>query len=460
MILYSGIDRIEVKRLTNNLDEHSSSILKEFQKELIVDDSLFSNESNEKLLMILDKNSGLAPYSHEFCRSGLDPQVISGFISAITSFMGVVTGERQSHWKTEFGSDSVLLVEMGDWTIGVLTASRETNEARSKLRSAVLEFEDCFAVLRNANGIEGSAFGDFDKYIRMMFVDERISSRTLVIKRLEWRSAISDFELPSVAFSVSKILLGFKDAQTVKEIAEFQKLQIEEVIKTISKAFWNNAVFLKFVPTENDILILSEGASTILFQKTNPLNLTNASLNVIARFNGRTSLFHFMNNMDDHELKVLLDELGTLVNKGFVQRISVERRRVLSNECILSSLTSRGALTIGHKKMKQIFDNIRRVGGAHHPWISRITLDDNMQARCIIEESMTPTDLDDLANALEFFSEELSRHLSKRWIGRVTGRILRKIRNDCQASWTSHLQNQQDEMNYASEGSRRYNLDV
>jgi hypothetical protein len=59
----------------------------------------------------------------------------------------------------------------------------------------------------------------------------------------------------------------------------------------------------------------------------------------------------------------------------------------------------------------------------------------------MLEESMTPTDLDDLAYALEFFIEELSRQLSKRCIGRIIRRILRKIRNNCQASWTPHLQN-------------------
>ena len=439
MIKIPDNDKIEAKRLTNNLDERSSSIPEEFLQGRIIDDLRCSTDSNEKLLLILDKNSGLAPYSHEFSKGNLDPQVISGFVSAMTSFMGVVTGEKQSHWKTVYGTDSVLLVEPGDWTIGVLATSRETNEARSKLRSAVLEFEDCFAVLRNAGDIDGSAIREFDQYIRKMFVDERITGRTLVIKRLEWRSSISNFELPSVAFSVSKILLGIEGAQTVREIAEFQNLQIEEVIKIVSKAFWYNTVYLKFIPAETDILTLSEGTSTILFQKTNPLNLTNASLNVIARFDGRAPLIHFTRRMNEDELKVLLDDLGTLVNKGFVQRISVERRRVLLNECILSLLSSRGASIIGHKQMKQIFDTIRRVGGTHHPWISRVMLTDRIQAQCKLEESMTPTDLDDMANALEFFITEMGEQLSKRYVGRVVERMLRKIRNDCQASWTPYL---------------------
>ena len=55
----------------------------------------FSNSicSNEKLLLILNKESGLAPYSHEFIEGAQDPQVMSGFISAISSFMGEATGK-------------------------------------------------------------------------------------------------------------------------------------------------------------------------------------------------------------------------------------------------------------------------------------------------------------------------------------------------------------------------------
>jgi len=46
--------------------------------------------------------------------------------------MGTVTGEKQSYWKTVYGSDSVILVETGEWTVGVLVTSRETSEGRSK----------------------------------------------------------------------------------------------------------------------------------------------------------------------------------------------------------------------------------------------------------------------------------------------------------------------------------------
>ena len=379
--------------------------------------------------MILNKNSGLAPYSHEFSKSILDPQIISGFISAMTSFMGVMMGEFQTHWKTEYGSELILLVEHGVWAIGVLVVSRETADGRSRLGRVVHEFEDYFTVLRDSDGIEGSALDDFDQYVRRAFVNEQTTGRTLVIKNPEWRRSLFAFDFPSTAFAVSKILLGFEEKQTVKKIAEFQNLSIEDTIDLVSKAYWCNAVFLKHIPPDDEILTLSERSSTILFQKDNPLKLSNVTLNVTARLDGRTSISQLVENIDSQDFSILLEELGTLVNRGFIQKISLEQRRVLLNESILSFLVSEGASFIGNKRMKLNFEAIRKSWGNRYPRIYRVALTDKMRVRCIFDENMTPDGLDDLFSALELFIQELSGHLSRICGERVVERMFLKMKS-------------------------------
>lgn len=399
-------------RLVDNLIEKTPRTSKDVLNKLSLDIFYDPDIANEKLVMILNKNSGLAIYSHEFCKSNLDPQIISGFISAMTTFMGEMMGNLQTHWKTEYGSDSILLVEHGAWSIGVLVVSRETSEGRNRLGRAVHEFEDCFTTLKDSDEIEGGAINDFDQFVRKSFVNEQITSSTLVIKNPEWRNLLFAFDLPSTAFAISKILLGFEERHTIKEIAEFQGINIEDAIDLISQAYWNNVVFLKHAPDSNEILTLSERASTVIFQNDNPLKLSNATLNVTARLDGRTYLSQLLDGVDNQDYDTLLDELSTLFNRGFIQRISLGQKRVLRHESVLSFLAFEGSSLIGQKKMKQTFEAIRRSWGERYPRVYRIMLTDRMRVRCIFDENMTTFDLEELGNALELFIRELKEYLA------------------------------------------------
>jgi hypothetical protein len=399
------------------------------------------NTFNEKLLMIVNKNSGLAPFTHEFVEGNQDPQVLSGFISAMSSFMGEITGDTQTQWKTAYGSNSILLVEGGEWSTGVLAASRETSEARSKLRRVVREFEECFEFLKDAEGTHQSIFREFHHYVRREFVDERVTGRTVVMKNPAWRESMAKLDLPSEAFRISKVLLSFKEDTTVNEISEFHKLRLEEVIDIVSRACWHGMVNLKYVPCDDDILALSDKTSSFLFDKRNPMNLSSSSLSVIARLNGRKPLSYFLNDMIIQDLDLILSTLGTLVNKGFIQRISVEKRLVLLNECTLSKLVSKGANIIGRRKMKHDFESIRKRGVMSHPWVGRIILEDGMRVRSILEESMTPVDLDDMYDALDYFIKEMNECLSKRCGNRIAEMLLLKVRSQCNQAWTPYLSN-------------------
>lgn len=421
--------------MTNNTDQQSPTTRSKTLPALTMSDISFTCQPNEKLLIILNKNSGLSLYSHEFCRSGIDSQVISGFISAMTSFMGFVMGKQQPSWKTVYGTDSVILVEAGEWTFGVLAVSRETYEARSMLSRVATEFEECFKVLKNSDGIEGSAFRDFDQLVRMTFVDNRITGRTLVLKRQEWRTLVSTFDLPSTSFIVSKILSDYDGVHSVQEIAELHSFKIDDVIRNVSIAFWNSAVDLKFVPSDDDILVLSEGASSVLFQKANPLQLATESLKVLALFDGRTKLSHLMKGTNHTEIRRLLEDLGILVNRGYIQRIPEEGLYALLNECILSFLMSKGALLVGRKRMGLLYDRICEEGSKFHPWINRIMLTDTMQVYCVFEYGSSFDILEDIIDTLDFFIRELRQLLSKIIGGELVDRLLCSIRASCTETW-------------------------
>jgi hypothetical protein len=91
--------------------------------------------------------------------------------------------------------------------------------------------------------------------------------------------------------------------------------------------------------------------------------------------------------------------------------------------------------------MTNDFEEIREQGGRNHPWISRIKLQEKMSARCMLEGSMTPIDLDDMYDAVEYFIEEIVKYLSKRCGRRVTNRLLKKVRTQCHQKWAPYLSN-------------------
>jgi len=409
--------------------------------ELLSETNTTQFATNEKLLLIMNRHSGLSPYSHSFVEEGQDPQVLSAFVSAMTNFMGELNGEKDSNWKTVYGSDSILLVERGDWILGALVASRETNEARSKLRKIIREFEDSFAVLKDADGIDTKMFRDFDEYVRRVFVDERITAKTQVTKMYHGKPSLSRFRLPSTAFKVSKILLGFEETDSIENIARFQKLSTKEVIETIAKAYWQGIVKLQHIPSDNDILALSEKAASIIFHKTNPLAISGATLSVISLLDGRTSLSNLTNDMIIQDQELLLVEFSLLINNGFIQRISVEKRLVLLNQCLLSNLVFRGSFKIGKREMKSLFQTIRKHSRIYHPRISRIILTDDMHARCILEESMTPVDMDDMCDALEYFIKEMVEHLSSRCGIQTTESLIQTARRESNQIWGPYLEN-------------------
>ncbi len=138
---------------------------------------LHTDLSNEKILILFNIRHGLAPYSHTFTRSYIDEQVLAGFISAMLSFMEETTGSQCSHLQTEYGPDSTLIAEIGEWVVGVLIVNRVTSDLRSKLRRVVKQFEAEYAFLKDIDTITGKIYSEFDRSVRQAFVDERISER-------------------------------------------------------------------------------------------------------------------------------------------------------------------------------------------------------------------------------------------------------------------------------------------
>ena len=399
----------------------------------------YSEISNEKVIFVLNKFTGLAPYSHEFVSGEQDPQILAGFVSAMTSFMGELTGSDQARWKTEFGSGSTLLVEVGEWTTGVLAVSRETNEGRSKLRRVVMEFEDSFKYLKHDDAIESRLFKDFDQFVRRTFLGNKLTGRSIILKSSNRYDASGQYESPSIAFKIAKFLHQTTSGQSLSEIVEAQGLTMRELEDLVSRALWKNAIYLSYVPSDDDILSTSEKSSGILLSRENPLRISLPTLRIVTALDGRSPLISIVEKLNLWTTNSVLYELGNLVNKGYLQRASIERRLLLLNECILSAFVRACVKVRGSSDATNYFFTGQEEGIEMHPWVGRIQLQDNMAVRCQLDETMTPEDLDGMYDAVEFLILGVADRLSND-AGPLSAKyLLSGIRKRCRAIWSSYL---------------------
>jgi hypothetical protein len=374
--------------------------------------------SNEKVLFLLNRGTGVSPYSHQFMPEEIDPQILSGFISAITSFMDEASGPAKTHLQTVDSSDASFLLEGGDWIIGVLSVSRETNEARSKLRRVVREFEEQFSSLKNADGFEISIFKDFDRFVMDLFLSDRISERTLILKGWDWPKFCRSFDVPSESIGVNKLLNQAEDKQSIKEVAQSQGLNLDEAFNLVSIAFWKNALYLNYVPSDE---------------------LSPGTVRILGALDGRRPLSSSLKMLGGQGVERVLLELGSLVNRGYLQNISLERRLVLVNECVISQLFQVCTQAMGAGKATKTLYAAIEARVETNPWTSRIRLVEGSIGQSAIDMSMTPADLEALTSAMELLTNDLEKEL-----GIVTGKsnaksMLFSVKKRCRESWRPYI---------------------
>ena len=398
------------------------------------------NMSNEGVLFIVNQYTGLSPYSHEFVHGSHDPQILSGYVSAMSSFMQEVTGLEQQNWKTVFGPSSTLLIEAGEWSLGVISVNRETTEVRSKLRRIIREFEDTFDILKESDYLEGKAFRDFNQFVRRVFVDDRLTEDSIVTKSVDWIGKCHDFYLPSTAFKIARVLHHIESQQSLVHISKQQNIPLTELKEIISRAYWNHAISIEFAPSANDILSLTDRALSILLRKSNPLNISRETLRIISELNGRTPLSTILTAIHFDNKTRAISDLAKLLTRGYIQRISVESKLVLVNECILKELFHIVLGDYKNEEMRELLSTFIDEGISKFPWLSRIKVSKDLEVRTQLEDGMAPSDLDQVYEALEYLIRRVETSISGVRDARFASNLREKAQKKCNETWFSAFQ--------------------
>ncbi|MFW9804046.1 MAG: hypothetical protein ACFFFC_15390 [Candidatus Thorarchaeota archaeon] len=371
-------------------------------------------QMNEKALFIFHKSSGVAMYSHYFILNAIDPQLLAGFVGAMASFLSEFVGFERSHWKTIYGTDATLVVETGEWAVGVLAVSRETSGLRKKLRIILSEFEVTFGALRDSFGFEGRILASFDEFAMRVFTEDIITPRSLVRRSMGWDCILPDFEGINELKEMNRFLHSIETGSALGLIAEQLGKPFREVKEMASVASWDGAIDVDYIPAADDILIPSERSLGIVFSNVDLFGISATTIEAIGKLDGRCSVCDLIESFNERMKQEVLGELGLLMRLGYIQSVTPEHRLVIDQERVVNRYLSETQSVVPDSISVMELQRILRSGLLIHPWLSRINMLLDGTVQCRLDSNMSHLEFEAMFDALQYLINKISTSISAR----------------------------------------------
>lgn len=381
-------------------------------------------------LYIIQRDSGVCLYYHDFAEKMYDPHLLSSFIVAMASFFDEAASMGKSQAKAFEGTDSLLLVEFGEWTVGVLSATHETFDLRMKLKNIVENFEEHFALLR---------WVEMDLAIRTRFAPIMIES--FLIERLRPNTIIhvrGNWEFYTNSSDVIKILRVIPSVCSLKDAAEFLEIPISVVQKLMAEALWDKAISVVTPPKPEDIF-----QATHLTRETTE-GISEETAKVIPQLDGETPLSIVAEKVKTSDLRLFLEEIAVLAEREAIEPVTIGQTILIMYSKILQDIMDSSISIVGTRVLKKQFYETQQSLVDDYAWLSFIDIDDevdlNIKSSLTIAITRGTVQPNILQDALDAMLHGISLRLRK-FIGAYALRIiLAKARDDIETNFPSHSQ--------------------
>lgn len=213
-----------------------------------------SHNSNIYALYFIERDSGKCMYHQKFSGVEVDPDRLSGFISAIVSFSEELLPKMRDEWlKTIDRGSFKLIVERGDNVYGLLIAETETPELRTKLKRLVEEFEKIFSTKIIGWKGELGVFEEFKNEVFRVFPAQSILPQYIpeILTRLS-----KSIDVTPKMSAILKILE--EDPETsLQEIADKSGYNISEILEEIRSLVIRGLISFKVRVREDEVYQIS-----------------------------------------------------------------------------------------------------------------------------------------------------------------------------------------------------------
>ncbi|NVM55138.1 MAG: hypothetical protein HWN66_15640 [Candidatus Helarchaeota archaeon] len=231
-------------------------------------------------IFFIHKGRGLNLLQHSFSGSKLDEDLVSGFISALISFIDALQPPTEDYQqekliRTVDRGDFKILIETGETVMGILFVNIEKVEVRKKLREIIKQFEQKFKLKDWAGTIEVDKYESFKEIIFKKFATEIIQISDVpnltpfVNEFFKTHDELDLLGELNLSAGLLELLMRIDGTSDVQEIANRLECPVEEAIEKIGYLFeLGDFITIESPVNETDIYVLTPEAMPVFRMNT------------------------------------------------------------------------------------------------------------------------------------------------------------------------------------------------
>ena len=374
-------------------------------------------------LYIIKKDTGVCLYHKDFTESAFDPQLLSSFLVAMTSFFDEATRSVTSQARAFEGTHYRIIVEFGEWTLGAVSTKEDSAFARNKLKRLIERFEEQFNVLRWVD-IDLAVQTRFEQSVIDEFIRSIIHPDSVITVRPEWRHFTRKSEVVSFLRLIPEIC-------TVKEAAEFLEIPLEVGLNLAAEALWDKTVTIENPVKPDDIYQASSIAGgTPLTEPLPP-----ETVRTLTEFDGETPISIAAERLKTSDLKRFLDEVALLEKRKIIELVTPAHSVAIRYTSALQTLLTNCANIVGLKVMRDVFTRSKQQIVDTYPWLAFVSMEEGVDIElrssltaATIKGSISPDTINDgFRVLLQFVTRNVRDLLGSAPINRIVTNTRKEI---------------------------------
>lgn len=342
-------------------------------------------------IYIIKRDTGMCMYHKDFTGNAFDPNLLSSFLVAMTSFFDEATRSVKSQARAFEGADYTILVEFGEWTLGAISTKGDNANIREKLKKTIVKFEEQFSVLKWVD-LDLAVHTRFEQRVIDEFIREQITPETLITVKSEWEHYTKRPDVISFLRLIPAIC-------AVKDAAEFLEVPVEIALNLAAEALWEGAIHVANPVRPDDIYqttALTHGSNDALE------DLSPEAARALTELDGETPLSIAAERLKTIDLKRFLEEVAFLEQRKMVELVSPSQAVVVRYSSALQTLLTKFGNIIGFNVTREVFYDARDELVDNYPWLAFIVLEEGIDVdmrssllSATLKGTLSPEILDD-----------------------------------------------------------------